>query len=103
MMSKRANLNIAPAISSRSAPLFPRRTPAIASSTTSICPRSKRTVLLTFCREIDRNLLCSFVQVVGGLQPSLHFLVDILDTYDRDAVSDAVFLGEAAGVDHPLG
>src|SRR5579864_6274095 len=41
----------------------------------------------------------SLVEIVGCLEPAFHFIVDVVERRDRDAVGDAVALGQAAGVD----
>jgi hypothetical protein len=40
-----------------------------------------------------------FVPIVGDLQPTLHFIIDILQQSDFEPMCDAIFLGEPAGVD----
>src|SRR5262245_59721294 len=45
------------------------------------------------------NSQSSFVHVVRNFQPVLDFVIDLLDLRDRNAMRDAVLLGEAAGVD----
>jgi hypothetical protein len=42
------------------------------------------------------------VKVVGGAKPFLEVVVDLIGARDLDAVGDAVFFGEAAGVDESL-
>ena len=42
------------------------------------------------------------VKVVGGAKPFLEVVVDLIAARDLDAMGDAVFFSEAAGVDEPL-
>src|SRR5258708_5055500 len=56
---------------------------------------------VSICRTSFENYL--LVQVVGRLQPPLHFAIDLAGGTNLNAMGDAVFFRQPARVDQPFG
>lgn len=51
----------------------------------------------------ERRQPCSGITIVGGSKPFLEVVVNLIWTGELDVVRDAVFFGQAAGVDETFG